>query len=152
MLVGLHEVNSVLMRIFIALPLLIIASMTKAAPIEVLVTRVIDGDTIEILIPGDTAGWNIHRIRLAGLNTPELSSRCSTPSTRADERELARQAKRFVEDQITGPLMVERIGQDSFNRPLVEAWADGVSLNAALLSNGLALPYIAGTHGKQWCK
>lgn len=127
-------------------------TMAKAMPIEVLVTRVIDGDTLEILIPEDTAGWNIHRIRLAGLNTPELASRCSSSSARAKERELARQAKRFVESQVTGPIAVERIGSDSFNRPLVEVWVGGMNLNAKLLDGGYALPYSEGTRGQQWCR
>lgn len=127
-------------------------TMAKAMPIEVLVTRVIDGDTLEILIPEDTAGWNVHRIRLAGLNTPELASRCSTPAAKDKERKLAWEAKRYVEGQIKGPIMVERIGSDSFNRPLVEVWIEGSSLNAKLLNNGYALPYSEGTRGQQWCR
>ena len=75
-LAGLHEVISELMRILVALFLSTLATVAQSAPIEVLVTRVIDGDTLEILIPKDTPGWNLHRVRLAGLNTPELSSRC----------------------------------------------------------------------------
>ena len=151
MLVGLQEVSSVLMRIFIALPLLIIASMTKAAPIEVLVTRVIDGDTLEVLIPSDTPGWNVHRVRLAGLNTPELASRCTTSSARSKERLLAYKAKAFVEEKINGIVRIDKVGQDSFNRPLVEVWVGDINLNLILLDSGHARPYIQNTRGQQWC-
>lgn len=126
--------------------------MAQSIPIEGLVTRIIDGDTLDILIPRDTPGWNFHRVRLAGLNTPELSSRCPDLSSRGKERVLARQAKSFVENLISGTVTLERIGKDSFNRPLVEAWDNGESLNAALLDNGIALPYVKGTRGQQWCR
>ncbi len=66
---------------------------TWTVPAEVL--RVVDGDTLEVMLD---LGWGIHhktKVRLAGINCPEMS----TPEGVA--------ARDFVRDLLWGPMKIE---------------------------------------------
>ncbi len=124
---------------------------------RVVITRVIDGDTIECVADGGFGNHRIERLRLAGVDAPELRPRRGTPEEREAERQLAGQAK----DRVTGLLLgrecvVRTFKTGSFNRWIATIFfpEDVIaklkrggtgkptkSINDLLLEEGLAQPY-----------
>ena len=103
-----------------------------------IVTRVIDGDTLDITVD---LGFNIYskvRFRLWGLDTPEKTSKI--PEIRA----LATQAMEFVKSVVDGKtVFVESVEKDKYGRWLAKVHIDELqpSLNEQLLALGLAKLY-----------
>lgn len=99
------------------------------------VDRVIDGDTLVIAAPdGDEP---VTRVRLWGIDTPELARAGQPAEPGADE------ARRFAERRVTGKLVRLELEphrvRGSFGRVLAFVYGpDGRMLNEALLSAGLA--------------
>lgn len=97
---------------------------------RVLVTRVVDGDTIEVDYRGSTVD-----IRLIGVDTPETVHpsepvECFGPA-----------ASRFTTTSLTGETVrlefdVER--RDHYGRMLAYVWDDGKLFNSALVQRGFA--------------
>jgi micrococcal nuclease len=103
------------------------------------IVRVIDGDSIIIDIDLGFSHW-IHgeRIRLYGIDTPECRTRD------AEEKAAGLLAKEFVEETLhvgeTYTLTTKEKGK--FGRYLgVIMLSDKTSINAALVSEHLAVPY-----------
>jgi len=88
------------------------------------VSRVIDGDTIDVLLDGQSV-----RIRYVGVNTPERDEPCYSDATQAN-RDLV-EGK-----QVT--LVTDTTDQDRFGRSLRYIYADDVFVNEALVRNGYA--------------
>lgn len=104
------------------------ACVPLAATQPARVVTVIDGDTLRL-----TDG---RRVRLIGINAPELHDRDGEIEPGAVEARHF--ASRFLgNSQIR--LTVGRVARDRYGRTLAHVWrADGVSLEAALLTAGLA--------------
>ena len=91
------------------------------------VTRVIDGDTIDVLLDGKTV-----RIRYLQMNTPERDEPCFRESTQANADLVAGQAVRLVPDkELVDPfgrlLRFVYVGDIMVERELVEqGWAEVV--------------------------
>ena len=105
------------------------------------VTNVVDGDTIDVRIDLGFRMTTEQRLRLYGINTPELDSK------EPEERERAQQAKQFTTDMVLGKeVIVETYKSDSFGRYLACVFIpspDGdISLNNMLLEKGLAVKYV----------
>jgi micrococcal nuclease len=101
------------------------------------VERVIDGDTIDIALPDELSDAEVTRIRLWGIDCPELAH-FDQP-----EQPLARDAKTLAVEMVEGRevrLFLEaHQPRDSFGRVLAHVeLTDGRSLNEALLEAGLA--------------
>lgn len=97
------------------------------------VTRIIDGDTIEVEIDG-----NRERVRYIGMNTPELRDR------RPEVRELAVAATEANARLVAGrtvrlELDVEK--RDRYGRLLAYVWVGDTMVNEALVRSGHAAPY-----------
>ena len=88
------------------------------------VTRVIDGDTIDVLIDGKTA-----RIRYLQINTPERDEPCFNESTQANAELVSGQTVRLVPD-------VELV--DPFGRLLRYVYVGDVMVERALVEGGYA--------------
>lgn len=88
------------------------------------VTRVIDGDTIDVLIDGKTA-----RIRYLQINTPERDEPCFNESTQANAELVSGQTVRLVPD-------VELV--DPFGRLLRYVYVGDVMVERALVKGGFA--------------
>lgn len=107
-----------------------------------MVTRVVDGDTVDALIDVGFRILTEQRLRLARIDTPEL--RGGT----AESKAKAREARDYVR-KVLGPfvdVVVQTSKADSFGRYLTEVWyktAEGkwVNLSDELLSKGLAKKY-----------
>lgn len=115
-------------------------------PAEVL--RVIDGDTLEARVrvwPGQEV---VTKVRLRGVDAPELRGRC------ASERALAERARHRLFKLVTsGPVVLSGIGPDKyFGRVVADlALANGGDAGAALLAERLARRY-AGRTRAGWCE
>lgn len=97
------------------------------------VTRVIDGDTIEVEIDGER-----ERVRYIGMNTPELRDE------RPEVRELAVAATEANARLVAGrtvrlELDVEK--RDRYGRLLAYVWVGDTMVNEALVLSGHAAPY-----------
>jgi len=88
------------------------------------VTRVIDGDTIDVLIDGKQ-----ERIRYVGMNTPERDEPCYSEAT---------QANRDLVEGKTVTMVTDTTDTDRYGRYLRYIYADGVFVNESLVRNGYA--------------
>jgi endonuclease YncB( thermonuclease family) len=121
------------------------ASVRLAHPAEVL--RVLDGDTFEARVhlwPGLDVTT---RVRLRGIDAPEMKARCGEERVKA---EAARDALRAILDQ--GEVGITRVTLDKYGGRVV---ADASTLatpdvSAALLGAGLARRYSGGRR-EDWC-
>ncbi|WP_435362235.1 lamin tail domain-containing protein [Haloarchaeobius sp. DFWS5] len=118
--------------------------------VSVTVTRVIDGDTIEIRYRNGTEDT----VRLLGVDTPEVHKgvepdEYGIPDTLAGRDWLqnwGENASQFVKDELDGETVEVVVDPESdrrgyYGRLLAYVYHDGVSLNEELLSRGLARVY-----------
>lgn len=104
-------------------------------------SKVVDGDTYDLLLEGrpDHILSN-ERVRLAGVDTPEVYGAKATPDGRV--------AKARVEDLILGQPVMALVGsdRDKYGRLVVEVEyfaIDGLtSLGGTLLAEGLGTPFL----------
>lgn len=117
-------------------------------PVPARVVAVIDGDTL-VVRARIWLGQELEtRVRLSGIDTPELAGGC------ARERALAEQARRLVAETVAGREVVlseVRLGKYAGRVVAAVTTADGRDLGAILLAAGLARPYDGGARG-QWCE
>ncbi len=124
-----------------------------AGPLPAQVVSVLDGDTLEVRVH-IWLGQDLNtRVRLAGIDAPELKGKCDR------ERDLAQRARAYLlarlEPAAAGAGMVRlrevRYGKFA-GRVLarVETW-DGTDLGQGLLAAGLARPY-DGRRRASWCE
>ncbi len=131
--------------------LIIIAAMMilnqPAIAEDIKITRVKDGDTVEIILPGlPKEIGNTIPLRIQGIDTPELRGKC------AEEIERARQAKLFLFNAINQAMTTEvRIKKrDKYFRLVGDISIDGQLASELLIKNGLARPY-DGKRRSIWC-
>lgn len=98
----------------------------ESAIVEATVTRVIDGDTIEVNLEG-----LIYRVRYIGIDTPEIGEPCADEATEAN-RQLVEGKTAWLEKDISET--------DKYGRLLRYVYVDDVFVNEELVRLGLALP------------
>ncbi|HEV2125272.1 MAG TPA: thermonuclease family protein [Chloroflexota bacterium] len=106
------------------------------------VERVIDGDTSDVYVDAGFRNYRSERLRLLGVNTPELRSRDP------EDRVRAQAAKAFVEQWLQEhrehgpaewPFVIRTQKSDAFGRFLCHLeCAEGHELNQTLLDTGHA--------------
>lgn len=97
------------------------------------------------VVDGDTLWLHGEKIRLAGIDAPELDGARCKP-----ERELAEAATlRLVELLAAGPPLVERRGLDRYGRTLATVYIDGEDVGAVLIAEGLARVWTG--RREPWC-
>jgi len=104
------------------------------------VTRVVDGDTIDVDLD---LGFNIHhkcRVRLYGIDTPESRTRDK------DEKARGKLAAKFLEDAISNgnQTLIQTKLKDSkgkFGRVLGSVIVDGININKKMVENYMAVKY-----------
>jgi micrococcal nuclease len=106
---------------------------------KAIVVRVVDGDTVVLNID---LGFNVcmnESCRLAGINTPELTS------TNSEEKAKAVVAKKFLAKilQEGKEVTINSKALDKYRRPLVEILVSGMnkSVNQKMIDSGLAKKY-----------
>ncbi len=112
-------------------------------------TRVIDGDTIQVTVDLGYYMYAEHRVRLLGLNTPELNDH--DPAVRARARAATQYTTAWLNEhgahasRPDWPLAMRTEKADAFGRFLADIECDeGHSLNADLLASGNAVPFRRG--------
>ena len=120
-----------------------------ATPYEI--TRVIDGDTVEIAVDFLPSPLPPKlSIRVMGIDTPEKAPRAQCDS----EAALAKKASAFTKDAVANALEVDVVilKWDKYGgRVLGEVYLDHQSLAQSLISAGLARPY-QGEAKQSWCE
>ena len=90
-------------------------------------------------------------MRVKGVDTPELRSRCPTEAGKANEKRLAREAKQFTVARLRGAedIVLKHLDRGSFFRAPADVRVDGEKLGEALMAAGLglAVPYVEGQRG-----
>ena len=129
--------------------LLLSATPAFSTPYEI--TRVIDGDTVEIAVDFLPSPLPPKlSIRVMGIDTPE-----KTPRAQCDaEAALARKASAFTKDAVANALEIDIkiLKWDKYGgRVLGEVYLDHQSLAQSLISAGLARPY-KGEAKSSWCE
>ena len=123
------------------------ASEELPGPIRAEVVEVIDGDTLMVQAR-IWLGQDVEiKVRLSGVDTPELRGRCEA------ERAMARRARDLVAASIDGkPVSLSAVRYGKFaGRVLARVQtAAGQDLSEALISAGLGRAY-AGRKRHQWC-
>lgn len=126
-----------------------------AGPVPAQVVSVLDGDTLEVRVRLWLGQELRTRVRLAGIDAPELSARCE------GARALARRARAFLVAQIGsaegaggagGTVRLRDIRNGKYAGRVVARveTPDGEDLGRSLIASGLARPY-GGGRRKPWC-
>ena len=124
-----------------------VAKERLAGPYVANVQRVIDGDTLEVEVPVWLGVDLTTKVRLRGIDAPELHGRCPR------EKDLAAQAKRRLEQETTAQVRLTDVEGDKYYGRVeadVATLPDGLDLSEAMIASGLARPYDGGKRGG-WC-
>ena len=105
-------------------------SSTPAPGVQIIATRVIDGDTIEVSL-----GGTIYRVRYIGIDTPELDD--ERPEFCALAQEATRYNRQLVEGK-TVRLEKDVSETDKYERLLRYVYVGDTFVNAELVRQGLA--------------
>lgn len=88
--------------------------------------RVVDGDTIDVMLDLGFQTYCSQRLRLLGVDTPERGQPGFVEASDVTASTL----------NAAAVITVHTVRKDSFGRWLAEVWADSVHLNAQLRSRG----------------
>lgn len=137
------------MRAWLALVLLLwpcVAAAWSYGPYPARVERVVDGDTLVVVVEVWPELTVRARLRLAGIDAPELRA----PA--ACERRLAEAARAEALAWVArGPVAVTLTDRDKYGRALGRVHRDGADLAETLMAAGLARPYDGGRR-RPWCE
>jgi micrococcal nuclease len=129
--------------------LLLSTTCATATPYDI--TRVIDGDTVEIAVDFLPSPLPPKlSIRVMGIDTPEKAPRAQCDA----EAELAKKASAFTKNAVANALEIDVVilKWDKYGgRVLGEVYLDHQSLSESLISAGLARPY-KGEAKSSWCE
>lgn len=91
---------------------------------------VIDGDSLEI---------NGERLRLQGIDAPELTQRCEQDGA---EWQCGRESRSALRELVgADPVLCRTVGIDKYDRWLVECEANGMPVNERMVEQGWAVAY-----------
>jgi endonuclease YncB( thermonuclease family) len=129
--------------------LLLSATPAFSTPYEI--TRVLDGDTVEIAVDFLPSPLPPKlSIRVMGVDTPEKAPRAQCDA----EADLAKKASAFTKNAVANALEIDVVilKWDKYGgRVLGEVYLDHQSLAESLISAGLARPY-KGEAKSSWCE
>lgn len=112
-----------------------------AVEANAVVERVVDGDTIDVMVDGRE-----ERVRLTGIDTPEIAHDAFGDRPANDAECFAAEATNFVESLIPAgtPVRLERdiVGRDDYGRVLAYVYRadDGIFVNYEIVRQGYAQP------------
>lgn len=108
------------------------------------VTRVVDGDTIDVMIDLGFATFTKARLRFARINAPEIRPRKKnfpTEKARLAEKSRGLVAKELIKNFIEvnkNQVTIETTKKGKYGRWIAEIWVLGANLSDLLLKEGLA--------------
>lgn len=99
-----------------------------------------------LVIDGDTLMVGRERVRVMGVDTPEIQCQCE------HECRGAIAAKKFVQDALlsAGTVSIEREGADKYRRTLARIYVNGRDLAELIIAAGHGRPY-HGERRQSWC-
>ena len=113
------------------------------------VTRVVDGDTLDVTLDLGFSIFHHARVRLAGIDTPESRTR------RLKEKALGLASKARLKELLANrrvKLETSKEGKGKFGRILATVWtsdkkgvAEYINVNEKLIEEGHARPYFGGS-------
>lgn len=118
-----------------------------AGPVDAIVMRVIDGDTVDVeahIWPGQSLRV---AVRIRGVDAPKLHGKCDR------EKSVARDARAALSDLLGSgrASLVDISGDKYYGRVIADVvTADGKRASEFLLTRGLARPY-RGHRREPWC-
>lgn len=139
------------MKIILAIALSLITSQAYAQKMYVYkVSRVIDGDTLEIETTNESQlikdlGL---QIRVLGIDTPEKKGKCQK------EKDLAQKATLLIKNLVENKeVAISNVSWDKFGGRIdANVFINGVNINDELFKRNLAIPYFGEKKEKDWCK
>lgn len=101
---------------------------------------IVDGDTLDVLVDCGFRNFRSERLRLLGVNTPEMKGATRYEGLAAKVYVNAWMAEARVDEW---SLVIQTEKSDAFGRFLARVWriTDGRCLNDDLLANGHAVPF-----------
>ena len=123
-----------------------VASAGFEGPVRADVVHVIDGDTFEANAQIWLGESIAVRVRIAGIDAPELHARCD------DEYRRAQAARSFLARRIEGAsVRLSDVRHDKYGGRVDSKVADaGGNVGDAMVAKGLARVYVGGRRGG-WC-
>src|SRR5262245_61726374 len=123
-----------------------LAEEALAGPVSAVVERVVDGDTVDVRARIWLGQTLTVRVRIDGVDTPELRSEC------ADERRLALAARDYLARRLLNKeVTLLRVVYDKFGgRVRADVSDRDGDVAKALLDAGYARPY-HGARREPWC-
>ena len=109
--------------------------------------KIVDGDTVDVLIDLGFNTTKKERVRLLGIDTPESATKDLA------EKKLGLEAKEYITQWFTKntPFRLQTTKDDKYGRILgVFTGLDGKTLNDILVQNGYAWAYDGGTKKKDF--
>jgi micrococcal nuclease len=110
------------------------------------IKKVVDGDTVDIVIDLGFSLTKKERVRLSGIDTPESRTK------NLEEKELGLDAKDFLErrlnDAVGYNLIVRTEKDGKYGRMLGEFYIGDINLNKEMYDRGYAWKYDGGTKKK----
>ena len=103
------------------------------------VTRVIDGDTIDVVVDLGFRVDHRTRVRLFGIDTPETRTRDLEEKARGFKAK-ARLIELLERNQYQITLVSNEWGK--YGRALATIYVDGIDINQQLILENLAVPYL----------
>lgn len=133
-------------RLAVALLSLLLLAPAHASEAQKTAFTICNGsDRHDCIVDGDTLWVGREKIRLYGIDAPEMAGRsCAVSGDRAKYATFALWALM----QRT-PIYVKPRGKDRYGRTLAEISAGGVDVALELVDKGFARPYLRGE--KPWC-
>jgi micrococcal nuclease len=146
-MMGSRLVFGMVVMAVIAGPAAAAAAERLPGPFVATVVEVIDGDTLSVEVPVWLGVALSTKVRLKGIDTPELHGRCPR------EKSLAAEARRRLTDAATPQVRLTNVEGDKYYGRVeadVATVPDGLDLSAVMLASGLARPYDGGKR-RGWC-
>jgi endonuclease YncB( thermonuclease family) len=113
-----------------------------------IVTKVLDGDTVQVVVKRGDNWFESHRVRLTGIDAPEIHPKKDS-KTYNEEKEAGFASKKALEDKLAEDDNYVKIAfskDDKYGRRLGTLFTrGGENLNEWMLSNGYAYAYDGGS-------
>ena len=110
------------------------------------IIKVVDGDTIDVLIDLGFGLLKKERVRVAGIDTPESRTRDLY------EKKLGKEAAAYLKDQLTGKITIKTEKDGKYGRMLGWLYKEGqdISIQEDMINRGYGWSYDGGTKKKDF--
>lgn len=129
----------------IILAVLAIAAMMAATALAFALPACGGGKRIDCVVDGDTLWIRGEKIRLAGVDAPEIGHAACVK-----ERSLGEAARAQMEKLTVGEATITREGLDDYRRTLARVRFGGIDIGEAMITGGLARRWDGSK--ADWCR